>query len=70
MISVLISYNLPFFGTQPILFTRPKFKLFKLANIFPRAAKAYNFVAQCSAARVSHVDHSGLKTRLAHIYFH
>ena len=59
MISFLTSYNLAFFGTQPILFTRRKFKLFKLANIFPRAAKAYNFVAQRS-----------LKTRLAHIYFH
>ena len=68
MISFLTSYNLPFFGTQAILFTRPKFKLFKLANIFPRAAKAYNFVAQRSA-RIA-LDHSGLKTRWAQIYFH
>ena len=37
MISFLISYNLPVSGTWPMLFTRLKFRFFKLANWIKRS---------------------------------
>ena len=53
--SLLISYNLPFFGT------RPKFKLFTQRRLI---------ILSRNAARESRMVHSRLQTRLAHIYFH
>ena len=53
--SLLMSYNLPFFGT------RPKFQLFTQRRLI---------ILSRSAVRKSRVVHSRLQTRLAHIYFH